>query len=360
MLRFVFFVAMWAGTVWQALAWQSKVLIRGYVEEADSRERLVGAHVFEVRSSRGTVTDNFGYFSLQVPVEADSVLQLRVSYTGYQSVWKELPEGRDTFLLIRMQAGEQLSEVVVKAAEGGQATTIDRQVMSVGQIARMPAMFGEADVFKALSLLPGVQPGQEGQSAIFVRGGSRDQNLVLLDGVPLYFTNHFAGFFSVFNPDALKQVQLYKGGFPAHYGGRLSSVLDLTMKEGHMSEWHAKGAMGLLSSRLMAEGPIVKDRASMLVAARRSWTDLIVLPLIYELGGYEKWERASFWFGDLNFKVNWMINDRNRLFASGYLGRDQYNFNLREAVGNGDFLTTGSKTRWDNSTFSLRWQSLLS
>lgn len=350
----LFVLGMWGN----AQAWQDVVLVRGYVEDAESGERLAGAHVYEWHSGRGTATDNYGYFALQVP--ADTSLRLRITFLGYQVVWKELPAVPDTFLLIRMQRGEQLPMVVVEAPATDEQATIDRQVMSVEQISRMPMMLGEADVFKALTLLPGVQAGQEGQSAIFVRGGSRDQNLVLLDGVPLYFTNHFAGFFSVFNPDALKQVELYKGGFPAQYGGRLSSVLDLTMKEGHMRQWHAKGAVGLLSGRLAIEGPIVKERASMLLAVRRSWPDLVILPLIYSLGDYAEDERIFFWFGDLNLKLNWIVNDKNRLFVSGYGGRDNYNFDLRETFSSVNFLELGSKTQWDNATLALRWQSLLS
>ncbi len=357
MLRLFLLLLVGAGMFGRAHAWQRTGLVRGYVEDAESRERLVGAHVYEWHSGRGAVTDNYGYFALQVP--ADTALRLRVSYTGYQTVWASLPAGIDTLLTIRMQRGEALSEVVVQASRAVPPTTIDRQTMSIEQIGRMPVMFGEADVFKALSLLPGVQPGQEGQSAFFVRGGSRDQNLVLLDGVPLYFTTHFAGFFSAFNPDALKQVQLYKGGFPARFGGRLSSVLELTMKEGHMRRWQAKGGVGLLSGRLAVEGPIVKDRVSVLLAARRTWPDLLIFPLIFELADYEEDERVRFWFRDLNLKANWVIDKRNRLFASGYLGRDYYNFNLREVASSGDIFALGSETKWDNGTFSLRWQSLL-
>ncbi|RMH41645.1 MAG: TonB-dependent receptor [Gammaproteobacteria bacterium] len=355
MIRIAIVLALLGHTL-TATAWQQTRLLAGYVEDAESGERLSGAHVYEWYSGRGAVTDNYGYFALQIP--ADSV-RLRITYTGYETRWIDVSSHEDTLLFIELSPGELLPQVEVRSRRLDLSPGLDRQTLSIAQINTMPAFLGESDVLKALSVLPGVMPGQEGQSAIFVRGGGRDQNLVLLDGVPLYFTNHLAGFFSVFNPDALKQVQLYKGGFPASYGGRLSSVLDLTMKEGHLREWHAKGAVGLLSGRLTVEGPIVPERASVLLAARRSWTDLVVFPMLFRLAGYEPHEIPQFWFRDLNLKANWIVNDRNRLFASGYLGRDFLNFSLLEALKWGDFLTTTSGTRWDNATLSLRWQSIV-
>ncbi len=339
-----------------AAAWQQPRLVTGYVEDAESGERLSGAHVYEWHSGRGTATDNYGYFALQLPTDS---VRLRITYTGYEPLWLDVAGHADTLLRLALQPGEALPQVEVRGKRADLSPGLDLQSLSIAQINAVPAFLGESDVLKALSVLPGVMPGQEGQSAIFVRGGSRDQNLVLLDGVPLYFTNHLAGFFSVFNPDALKQVQLYKGGFPAGYGGRLSSVLDLTMKEGHLREWHAKGAVSLLSGRLTVEGPIVPERASVLVAARRSWTDLIIFPLLFRFAGYEPHEIPRFWFRDLNLKANWIVNERNRLFASGYLGGDYLNFNLLETLKWGDILTTTSATQWNNITLSLRWQSIL-
>ena len=197
-------------------------------------------------------------------------------------------------------------------------STID---VPIDQIKALPALLGEVDVLKVLQLLPGVQSGSEGSSGLYVRGGGPDQNLILLDGVPVYNASHLFGFFSVFNADAINHVELIKGGFPARYGGRLSSVIDISMKEGNSKAFHGEGSVGLVASRLTVEGPIIKDRTSFIISGRRTYIDVLASPLIRMATKGE--ERAGYFFYDLNGKINHRINKANRLFLSIYTGDDK-------------------------------------
>jgi hypothetical protein len=254
--------------------------ISGTVTDVENLEVLIGANIYEPVTLNGTTSNNFGFYSLTLP--SDTV-EVRYSFVGYQATTLRFLLHRDTVIDMSLQASTLLEEVVVQAdieesiQESSQMSSVSIPVSSMAQL---PAFLGEVDVLKTLQLLPGVQSGSEGSSGLYVRGGGPDQNLILLDGVPVYNAAHLFGFFSVFNSDAINNVTLIKGGFPARYGGRLSSVIDVQAKEGNMSEFHGEGSIGLISSRLTLEGPIVKKKSSFIVSARRTYADLIFGPMV--------------------------------------------------------------------------------
>ena len=239
--------------------------------------------------------------------------------------------------------------------------------LPVQQIKSIPTLFGEADVLKAIQLLPGVQNGSEGSAGMYVRGGGPDENLLLLDGVPVYNVNHALGFFSVFNPDALKNVTLYKGSFPAHFGGRLSSVVDIRMKEGDMQKYHGNVSVGLISSKLNFEGPIVKDKLSFNLSFRRTYGDLLIKPALWIASRQDpnmNKLNAGYNFYDFNAKLNWKISDKDRLYLSFYTGDDGINFGVRYKDYEVDDTqyndNMGIKWRWGNKVASLRWNHVMS
>nr|MCU0347960.1 TonB-dependent receptor [Saprospiraceae bacterium] len=257
-----------------------KFTISGYIEDADTGEKLINANAFDLKSLSGAVSNTYGFYSLTLP--KDSV-QLEISYIGYETQRLDLYLDKNITLNIKLGASIELAVVEVKSSRSArieEEVQMSRVEVPIEQIKKIPALLGEVDVLKVLQLLPGVQSGGEGQSGLYVRGGSPDQNLVLLDGVPVYNVSHVLGIFSVFNADAIKNVTLTKGGFPARYGGRLSSVLEINMKEGNMNEVHGEGSVGLISSKLTLEGPIIKDKTSFIVSGRRTYVDLLMAPFI--------------------------------------------------------------------------------
>ena len=258
-----------------------KVTVSGYVTDAGSGERMIDATVYEKESFTGTTTNSYGFFSLTLTAGRNTMV---VSYLGYDPITTELTLRGDTVMNFSLtMSSSEIDAVTVTASrrqsgiESPQMSMID---IPVEKFIKLPVIFGEADVLKVIQLLPGVQSGTEGSTGIYVRGGGPDQNLFLLDGVPVYNASHLFGFMSVFNPDAVKSVQLYKGGFPARYGERLSSVVDIRMKEGNMKELHGNFAVGLISSKLSLEGPIVKDKTSFILSARRTYYDVLAQPFI--------------------------------------------------------------------------------
>ncbi|MCB0641667.1 MAG: TonB-dependent receptor plug domain-containing protein, partial [Phaeodactylibacter sp.] len=266
-----------------------KWTISGYISDAETGEMLIGANLYDFKSEGGTVSNTYGFYSLTLP--EDSVY-LTVSYIGYQPQTFALKLTQDLKMDIALSSTLSLATVEVVASAQGEAIEEQTQMSTVSipvqQIKKLPAFLGETDVLKALQLLPGIQSGGEGQSGLYVRGGSPDQNLILLDGVPVYNASHLFGFFSVFNTDAIRDVKLIKGGFPARYGGRLSAVLDINMKEGNNKEFKGTGSIGLVASKITLEGPIVKDKTSFIVSARRTYIDILARPLIkrgFESGG---------------------------------------------------------------------------
>ena len=251
----------------------------GTVTDAATGETLIGATVLDVRSGKGTVTNAYGHYSLTL--KKDSIT-LKFSYVGYEPQQFAMRLDHNMQLSVKLKPSVQLNEVVVTAERTGdtRSSQMSATQMTMEKIKSVPVMFGEADIIKALQLMPGVQSGSEGNSGMYVRGGGPDENLFLLDGVPLYNVSHLGGFFSAFNTDAVKSVTLYKGSFPARFGGRLSSVLDVTQNEGNDQEIHGNASIGLISAKFNLEGPIVKERTTFSISARRTYAELFLIPTI--------------------------------------------------------------------------------
>jgi hypothetical protein len=337
-----------------------KFTISGTISDKMSGESLIGATIYDMRSGRGTITNTYGFYSLSLP--PDSV-QLRISYVGYSALdLKFLLEG-DTSLAMGLVPGETLKEVVIRDTkeenhlESTRMGTID---VPINQIKSVPAFLGEVDVLKVLQLLPGVSGGTEGSSGLYVRGGGPDQNLILLDNVPVYNASHLFGFFSVFNTDAINKVEIVKGGFPARYGGRLSSVVDISMKEGNSQKLKGEGSIGILSGRLTIEAPIIKDRTSFMISGRRTYVDLLTRPIMKKQTKGKNY--AGYYFYDLNIKVNHRINDKNRIYLSTYLGDDKAYFHSKESYNTDNYSSTTkdeSGLQWGNITTALRWNTII-
>lgn len=336
--------------------------INGYVSDNKSGEILIGAAVYENEKFRGTTSNVYGFYSLTLPKGEYTLI---FSYVGYSK--KELKIVLDKDISLDMGLASELflnefevvADYVERIEERTQMSAIE---ISVDQIKNIPALLGERDVLKAIQLLPGVQSGGEGTSGLYVRGGGPDQNLILLDGVPVYNASHLFGFFSVFNPDAINSVQLIKGGFPARYGGRLSSVLDIRMKEGNNEKLKGEGSVGIVASKLTLEGPIGKN-TTFIVSGRRTYIDILAQPLIRAAASASGENiRAGYYFYDANAKINTKINQNNRIFFSSYLGRDRayskytdkYSFQDEKFEYN-----SNADLGWGNLTSALRWNSIL-
>lgn len=327
---------------------QQKRVISGYVRETGSRELLIGATIAIPQLKTGTVTNAYGFYSITIP--ADSV-EVIFSYVGFAPKAYKLVLTEDLELNVDMSPAKALKEVVVTAKRDevnlAAQTRMSVIEIPISQVKEIPAFMGEKDVLKVIQLLPGVQKPSEGNSGIYVRGGGPDQNLIVLDEATVYNAFHLFGFFSLFNGDALKSVELTKGGFPARYGGRLSSVIDMNMKEGNKERIKGEAGIGVVSSRLMLEGPIVKGKSSFLVSGRRTYIDVLTLPFqpADNKGGY--------YFYDLNAKANWELNHRNRFYVSGYFGRDRFYFRSKFSS-----VSDEGGIAWGNATATLRWNHL--
>ena len=324
-------------------AQDEKLTVSGYIKDSKNGEGLIGASIFVKELKTGATTNTYGFYSLTLP---KGNYTLAISSVGYRKLIREIKLDVNSFNLNLevKQDGLELAEVVVKGKrEDENISAIEMSVNKIDMktIKKIPALLGEVDLIRAIQLLPGVSTVGEGATGFNVRGGAVDQNLVLMDEAPVYNSSHLFGFFSIFNPDAVKDVKLIKGGIPAQYGGRASSILDIRMKEGNSKELEINGGIGLIFSRLSIEAPIVKDKASFIVAARRSYIDVLARPF---LTGNS--EGAQFNFYDLTAKVNYNINQNNSVYLSGYFGRDvfgnRFGFN------------------WGNSTLSLRWNHVFS
>ncbi|SDL45949.1 TonB-dependent receptor [Kriegella aquimaris] len=319
---------------------QQKYTLSGTISEAASNETLIGVTVALPDLRTGVTTNEYGFYSITLP-EGEYMVQ--VSYLGFQDIVQKIVLSQDQKVNFQMLEGaEELDEVIV--TDNGEKLDIRKPQMSVNTMAvetikKIPVILGEADVIKSILLLPGVTNAGEGASGFNVRGGSVDQNLILLDEATIFNSSHLFGFFSVFNPDAIKDIKLYKGGIPARYGGRVSSVLDIFQKEGNSKNFKVNGGIGAVASRLLAEGPIIKDKAAFLVGGRASYVHLF-LPL-FDVDN-------TAYFYDLNTKLNYKINDRNNIFLSGYFGRDV--FGISES-----FVNT-----YGNAVGNFRWNHLFS
>lgn len=328
--------------------WAQQVTISGYVTEKKSGERLIGATVFIPEKNIGTATNAFGFYS--ITMQADDI-KLKASYIGYATFSQDISLKQNTTLNIELESAKEMKEVVITGKkdaiqERTQMSTIDLPIQTIKSL---PAFLGEVDVLKAIQLLPGVQAGNEGSSGFYVRGGGPDQNLILLDGVPVYNASHLFGFFSVFNADAIRSVELVKGGFPARYGGRLSSVLDINMKEGNKNKLHGEGGIGLIASRLTLEGPIQKGKSSFMISGRRTYYDIIAKPFIR--GNF----KGGYYFYDLNGKVNFKLTKKDHLYISGYLGDDKFYAKQKQEDGSSLSSSFNTDLKWGNITTVARW-----
>lgn len=340
------------------LSWaQETFTLSGYVKEAGSKELLLGVTIYTSDKSAGTVSNNFGYYALQLPAGTHSIVY---NFVGYITVTKQVTIAADKVLNVSLgSADSEIGEVVVKASKTQKKVSQDVQMSTIEipikTIKDIPALLGEKDVLKVLQLMPGVQSGSEGQSGMYVRGGGPDQNLIILDGATVYNAQHLFGFFSLFNGDALRSVELVKGGFPARYGGRLSSVIDMNMKDGNKEKYTGELGIGIISSRGTLEGPFAKGKGSFIVSGRRTYIDALTQPIILALNNGNG---GGYYFYDFNAKANYEINDKNRVYLSGYFGRDKFYVNIKESF---DDQSYESKVRfgWGNATGTARWNHIV-
>lgn len=333
------FWALLCVTLISASASAQKFTISGKISDATSGEDLLYSTVLVKNQQMGTQSNDYGFYSITLD---QGTYTLVYEYVGYKPLEKVIDLTEDVTLNIELQPNSQSLKTLVVDLDKRKSKVENKQIsvveMDIKTIKEIPVIFGEVDVLKTITLMPGIQSAGEGNSGINVRGGSQDQNLILLDEATVYNASHLLGFFSVFNGDAVKDLQVYKGGIPAQYGGRLSSLIDIKMKDGNSKKYGATGGIGTISSRLTLEGPIKKDKASFMVAGRRSYAD-VFLPL----AGTELAKESTLYFYDLNMKLNYRLSDKDRLYLSGYLGRDVFGFGSLFGIN------------WGNATTTLRW-----
>lgn len=325
---------------------QQKFTLSGYIKDSLTGESIIGATISVNGQTRGVSSNQYGFYSLTL--EEGSYI-LTISHVSYASLVIDRILDRDLELnLLLLPKTVTNNEVVIysKKRDGNvRNAQMGRVDLSIERIKNIPAFMGEVDILKAIQLLPGVRNAGEGNAGFYVRGGGPDQNLIMLDDAVVYNTGHLFGFFSIFNSDAIKNTSLIKGGMPAQYGGRLSSVLDITMKDGNMNKLQVDGGVGLIASRFSIQGPIKKDKASFIVSARRTYIDILTKPFIKKSSAFYG---SGYYFYDLNAKVNYRFSEKDRIYLSGYFGRDVFNFNNAKRSFN-------SNIPWGNSTATLRW-----
>lgn len=321
---------------------QNKYSFSGHIKDASTGESLIGAAIYVPKVNTGIATNEYGYFALRLPQDT---YEIKISFIGYQSQTMNIVLDKDITATIKLElAVTDIGEVQIigeRKDKNISEVKMGSNVLKMETIKKLPSFLGEVDALKTISLLPGVQASGEGQTGYNVRGGSIDQNLVLLDEAPVYNPSHFLGFFSVFNSDAIKDLELYKGGIPARYGGRLSSILDIKMKEGNNQRFSGAGGIGLISSRLYLDGPIQKNKGSFMLSARRTYADLFLF-----LADNEAIKDSKLYFYDLNAKANYQLNNKNKIYFSAYLGRDVLSLSDQILVN------------WGNTTATLRWNHI--
>lgn len=318
---------------------QDRFTLSGTISDAKNNETLIGVNINFKGTNYFTITNEYGFYSVTLP---KGEYEITISYVSFETIEEKISLNQNIKKNYALkETGEQLEEVVIteKTKTNTRKPEMSVNKLSIAQIKQMPVVLGEVDIIKSLLFLPGVTNAGEGQSGFNVRGGGADQNLILLDEATIYNSSHLFGFFSVFNPDAIKDLKLYKGGIPARFGGRASSVLDIYQKDGNSKKFSMNGGIGLISSRILAEGPIVKDKGSFLIGGRGSYAHLFL-----KLSNNDN----SAYFYDLNTKLNYKLNKNNNLYLSGYFGRDV--FDIAEAFTN----------TYGNSTLNLRWNHLFS
>ena len=340
------------------------IVFSGYVVDSETGEAMIAASVYEKKSFTATTTNNFGFFSLTLPPGAHTIV---VSYVGFET--QEINISKTQQMEIRLvPTSNEIEEVVVSASKDNEkekdevlSSRMGVLRISSAKLKAIPAMAGEPDILKAITLLPGIKQGVDGSAGFYVRGGGPDQNLILMDGVPMYNPYHLWGFLSTFNPDAINNIEITKGAFPARYGGRLSSVLDITLKDGNHQEWKKNLSFGILSARASVSGPLKKDVSTIFVSARRTVLDLLISPLAAERDKDEESSykgQTGYYFGDINLKYTYKFSKKDRLYVSGFYSKDQ----AKIAVDANDGFLGETKLRetkgWGSSFVSARWNHL--
>jgi outer membrane receptor for ferrienterochelin and colicin len=327
---------------------QEKFTISGEVRESRTGETMIGAVVFLAGTPYGATTNNFGYYSITAPA---GQYQLKISFVGFQEIVQSIQLNKNELLNFNLEEYNS-RDLVIQADRNRntESTDMGRIELPIDQIKKLPVVFGEVDILKTIALLPGVQSAGEGNTGFYVRGGGIDQNLILLDNATVYNASHLFGFFSVFNADAVKNIELFKGGVPSGYGGRLSSVLDISLRDGNYKTFHGTGGIGTIASRFTAEGPIKKDTSSFIISGRRTYIDFLLKPLINSRPNIQG---TGYYFYDLNAKFNYKLSSKDWISISAYLGRDVFSFNSAKA----GFST---KIPWGNATSTLRWNHVFS
>ncbi len=328
---------------------QQRFTLNGYIKDSLTGETLIGANLSVAAAGKGVTSNAYGYYSLTLP---KGQYLLTCSFVGYNakvfSLDLDSNYQTDIYLLPRNFIVENVTVTGRKRDNNVKTAQMGKIDLSMEAVKSMPALFGEVDILKTLQLLPGVRNAGEGNSGFYVRGGGPDQNLIILDDAVVYNTGHLFGFFSIFNSDAIKNVSLIKGGMPAQYGGRLSSVVDISMKDGNTNKMQIDAGIGLIASRFSIQGPIVKNKISYIVSARRTYIDALIKPAIKKSSQFYG---SGYYFYDLNAKVNYAISTKDRIFLSGYLGRDIFNFNNTQRSFNVNIP-------WGNSTMTFRWNHI--
>ena len=335
--------------------------VSGTITDQTSGETLIGATILDTRSGKGTTTNVNGRYTLTLK---GSEAVLRITFVGYEPIYDTISLSSNTIRNYVLKPSITLSEIVVTAerVNSRESSQMSALEMPVEQLKAVPVLFGEADIIKAIQLLPGVQSGNEGTGGMYVRGGGPDQNLFLLDGIPLYNVNHLGGFFSAFNADAVKNVTLFKGSFPARFGGRLSSVLDVTTNNGNDKKIHGNISIGAISAKFNLEGPIVKEKTTFCISARRTYADFIMRPIIRKLAtdidGKTKLV-AGYYFYDANAKITHKFSDKSRLYATFYMGDDDVYTRIRTESSLAEDHYLDFRNNWGNTVGGLRWNYVL-
>ena len=316
-----------------------KYTLSGYIKDKTNGEALIGATAYIKELETGVVSNSYGFYSISVPRGLYTIVY---SYIGYkpQSFTIDLTSNRNQNITLETDA-QEIEEVVVSGemkSRNVESVDMSMTKLPVKMVEKLPSFMGEVDIIKSIQLLPGIQSGGEGSSGLYVRGGGPDENLLILDEAPVYNASHLMGFFSVFNSDAVKDIQVYKGGIPAEYGGKASSVIDIRMKDGNSQDFHAEGGIGNISSRLTLEGPVIKDKWSYIISGRRTYADFVG-----RLAGIEQVKENKLYFYDLNGKTNIQLGRKDRIYLSVYTGDDYF------AMGESIYM------KWGNITGTLRW-----
>jgi hypothetical protein len=323
--------------------------ISGYVKDSNSGEDMIGTSILVKEINKGTITNTYGFYSISVKKGTYTIV---ISFLGYKDIEKKIVLDKNIKLNLSLKETSFTTDEVIISAERTDKNIRNNKMgivkLPMETIKKLPAFMGEVDIIKSIQLMPGVSSAGEGNGGFYVRGGGPDQNLVLLDGATVYNASHLFGFFSVFNADAIKDVNLIKGGMPAKYGGRLSSVLDISMKEGNNQKLEVEGGIGNIASRLTVQGPIIKDKASFIISGRRTYIDILMDPFIKETA---KAKGSGYYFYDITGKVNYKFSDNDRVFLSGYYGKDVFSF-VRKDQG------FDVQIPWGNAMGTIRWNHL--